>query len=84
MYAVKKPVTIEAFQFDPSKENCGIPTSWVIDGDFDFSENNAFMIIPTLEGNHKAMPGDFIIKGVNGEFYPCKPDIFMKTYTITN
>ncbi len=38
------------------------------------------LIIPTLEGDHKAMPMDWIIKGVNGEFYPCKPDIFDKTY----
>lgn len=38
------------------------------------------MLIPTLEGTMKAMPGDWIIKGVNGEFYPCKPDIFEKTY----
>ena len=33
-----------------------------------------------MEGNHHASPGDYIIKGVNGEFYPCKPDIFAKTY----
>lgn len=38
------------------------------------------IIIPTLEGNHLASYGDFIIKGVQGEFYPCKPDIFMETY----
>jgi hypothetical protein len=38
------------------------------------------MLIPTMEGSMKAMPGDWIIKGVNGEFYPCKPDIFAKTY----
>jgi hypothetical protein len=36
--------------------------------------------IPTLEGDMIARPGDYIIKGVNGEFYPCKPDIFAKTY----
>jgi hypothetical protein len=36
--------------------------------------------IPTLEGVMRASLGDFIIKGVNGEFYPCKPDIFAKTY----
>ena len=36
--------------------------------------------ICTLEGDMKAMPGDYIIKGVQGEFYPCKPDIFAKTY----
>ena len=34
----------------------------------------------TLEGNMKANIGDYIIKGINGEFYPCKPDIFDKTY----
>jgi hypothetical protein len=36
--------------------------------------------IPTLEGNHTAKHGDWIIRGVSGEFYPCKPDIFAKTY----
>ena len=38
--------------------------------------------IETLEGNHIADIGDYIIKGVNGEFYPCKPDIFEKTYEV--
>lgn len=38
------------------------------------------LTIPTLEGDHTARHGDWIIKGVNGEFYPCKPDIFAKTY----
>jgi hypothetical protein len=37
-------------------------------------------IVLTLEGEMVAIPGDFIIRGVNGEFYPCKPDIFAKTY----
>ncbi len=36
--------------------------------------------IETLEGGHIVCPGDWIIKGVNGEFYPCKPNIFEKTY----
>jgi len=39
--------------------------------------------IPTLEGTMTANPGDYIITGVNGENYPCKPDIFLKTYEIT-
>ena len=43
-------------------------------------ENNAEMVIPTLEGRMHATPGDWIIRGVQGEFYPCKPDIFEKTY----
>jgi hypothetical protein len=38
------------------------------------------LTIPTLEGDHIAKHGDFIIKGVKGEFYPCKPDIFEETY----
>ena len=38
------------------------------------------MIIATLEGGHWVDPGDYIIRGVQGEFYPCKPDIFTATY----
>jgi len=37
-------------------------------------------LCPTLEGNHIVCPGDIIIEGVRGEFYPCKPDIFTETY----
>lgn len=40
----------------------------------------AYLAIDTLEGTMQASAGDFIIKGVNSEFYPCKPDIFEKTY----
>lgn len=39
-----------------------------------------YLIIPTLEGNMKCSQFDYVIKGVNGEFYPCKPNIFEKTY----
>ncbi|MES9681709.1 hypothetical protein ABWK22_02090 [Gottfriedia acidiceleris] len=46
----------------------------------DKPEGNVFFEIETLEGTMKASLGDYIIKGVNGEFYPCKPDIFDKTY----
>ncbi len=38
------------------------------------------LLIPTLEGNHIASVGDYIIRGVDGECYPCKPDIFIETY----
>ena len=41
---------------------------------------SVYMEIKTLEGNHKCSIGDYIIKGVQGEFYPCKPDIFKQTY----
>ena len=43
-----------------------------------------YLIIPTLEGAMRAKIGDYIIKSVNGEFYPCKPDIFEKTYDRLN
>ena len=39
-----------------------------------------YISIPTLEGMMAARPGDYVIKGVQGEFYPCKPDIFAQTY----
>ena len=42
------------------------------------------LTIETLEGTHEASIGDYIIEGVNGEFYPCKPDIFEKTYEEVN
>ena len=44
------------------------------------AEGRIYIEIPTLEGVMQANIGDYIIKGVNGEFYPCKPDIFKKTY----
>lgn len=44
----------------------------------EYGEN--FLTIPTLEGDMNASPGDWIIRGIQGEFYPCKPDIFEQTY----
>lgn len=79
----KKPVVIEAFQYSVDE----IP-EWALkaldDGRIeDFSPDHGHfgnLEIKTLEGDHLARPGDYIIKGVNGELYPCKPDIFAKTY----
>ena len=48
--------------------------------DFDAGCDPDELIIPTLDGNMIATVGDWIIKGVNGEFYPCKPNIFDNTY----
>jgi hypothetical protein len=42
------------------------------------------LVIPTLEGNMLAVENDYVIKGVHGEFYPCKPDIFKETYEAVN
>lgn len=75
----KKPVVIDAIQFDGTK-----------DGEFkvtqfgasvtDFWRSEEKLGIKTLEGVIYASKGDWIIKGIKGEFYPCKPDIFEATY----
>lgn len=80
----KKPVVIEAVlftreTFDEVKEfTDGKVSTMIIPR---CPDGKATCIIPTLEGDHIATEGDYIIKGVHGEFYPCKPDIFMKTYS---
>lgn len=78
----KKPVVIEAFQLIDDLRNHIAVSTWIRDNG-GVSHIPAFddgLIIETLEGNMLALTGDYIIKGVNGEFYPCKPDIFVKTY----
>ena len=71
----KKPVTIEAIQWNGGNlsEIRDFMRRTVV-------ANGLVLIIPTLEGNMHASLNDYIIKGINGEFYPCKPDIFAKTY----
>lgn len=79
----KKPIEIEAVRFRRNNWNDIL----------EFTNNTAHTliiergingiatcIIPTLEGEHIASEGDYIIRGVKGEFYPCKPDIFEMTY----
>lgn len=72
----KKPVVIEEVQWIGNYE---------VIKDFMKQEpvteyQNEVLVIETLEGTMRADFGDYIIKGVNGEFYPCKPDIFEQTY----
>ena len=71
---VKKPVVIEAIIWNGTnaeevKDFC--PSSFI---------DESQLYIETLEGNMSATIGDYIIKGLAGEFYPCKPDIFHKSY----
>jgi hypothetical protein len=79
----KKPVVIEAIKFDRSNWNDvysftnHTAQNFFVEKKFD---GKAYCTISTLEGLMMATEGDYIIKGVNGEFYPCKPDIFLKTY----
>lgn len=74
----KKPVVIEAIQF--VGHNDAECLAFVGDAGFDPPENRPSIIIRTLEGDMRAEVGDWIIRGVNSEHYPCKPDIFEKTY----
>ncbi len=76
----KKPIIIDAEQWLGSKETWDkIITMGVIKWKPGEMGSNTF-IIETLEGNHLAKKVDWIIKGIKEEFYPCKPDIFAKTY----
>ena len=79
---VKKPVVIEAIQYNGEnieaiEDFVGKKLSTVMASDVYVK-----LIIPTLEGNMKASKGDYIIKGIKGEFYPCKPDVFKSTYNV--
>lgn len=80
----KKPVEIEAMELteeyaDVVADWCGGKVSYVPDGT-SLQVLQLVVLIPTLEGVMTASEGDWIIKDVKGEFYPCKPDIFEATY----
>lgn len=72
---VKKPIIIHALEY--TGDNLDDVYKFV--GDKAYTSNGN-LFIKTLEGDHRASIGDYIIKGIKGEFYPCKPDIFRMTY----
>lgn len=86
----KKPVVIEAIQYTgciTNKINEFTNNTIRVQDNIGSSEDGegrpqkyTTVSIPTLEGDHVVSEGDFIIKGIKGEFYPCKPDIFELTY----
>lgn len=80
MFYRKKPVIVEAIQW--TGQNKHEIYTFLNEDNFyiDHGRVEGGLIIKTLEGEHVASIGDYIIKGVNGEFYPCKPNIFEKTY----
>jgi len=73
----KKPVVIDAVQFVPLTMDDLLPH---LEGCTGWQMTSHGIEIPTKEGVMLASPGDWIIKGVQGEFYPIKPDIFAATY----
>jgi len=84
----KKPVVIQAVQFNGFNDKSGQVVfderpDWLSDQigkDIIFFDEKDTLTIKTLEGDMKAIVGDYIIRGVEGELYPCKPEIFKKTY----
>ena len=89
----KKPVIIDAIQLNDEYNSICNAIEFVENIDMSTSiigrnicvkdvQKEKGLIIHTLEGDMKASFGDYIIKGVNGEFYPCKPDVFEKTYEL--
>lgn len=75
----KRPVVIEAVQITPKTFDDPHPNPEHIPGVL-YNPHCRAAFIKTLEGEMRADLGDWIIKGVKGEFYPCKPDIFEATY----
>lgn len=73
----KKPVVVEAVRLTSET-----PDDAIIEflGDLQYTFDEYGIDIPTLEGVIHASVGDYIIRGVAGEFYPCKPEIFLATY----
>lgn len=82
MKYVKKPVVINAVQFKDATLETMDALSEFMDGSQSIlhTDGEPKIEIPTLEGVMTASLGDYIIKGIQGEFYPCKPDIFEATY----
>ena len=72
---VKKPLVVEAVQWWPGKHVPGVVEDRYINGDQEFPAK-----CKTLEGWLGVSAGDFIITGIQGERYPCRPDVFLQTY----
>lgn len=98
-YFIKKPVQIEARRFEPEwdTEDVQMDLQYLLDwinqylaDDYpmiattDYRRLERVLYIRTLEGVMMAEPGDWIIKGIHGEFYPCKPSIFAESYQEVN
>lgn len=72
----KRPVVIDAFRWLEDEA----PDWWERFQNIEMEVNTGVALIPTLEGTMRASPGDWVIRGIAGEVYPCKPEIFEATY----
>lgn len=82
-YYTNKPVTVEAHVYDGTVVSAASLVNWIVANGREAHVVDGRLLIETLEGTHEARPGDFVIKGIKGDFYPCKSDIFEATYTKT-
>lgn len=81
MKYIKKPVEIEAIQYNGDNlSECINFFDKFADRYVEWNEDGGTLFIKTLEGDMKVSKGDYIIKGIKGEYYPCKPDIFEESY----
>lgn len=76
----KKPVVIEAVRWDGKESTFDLVMGWSVEQDRTFAMSEGNLYIATLEGEMRADKNDWIIRGVKGEVYPCKPEIFTATY----
>jgi hypothetical protein len=76
----KKPVVVDAIRYLGTENYSDVCSFVGNELQVMHSNTDQIIIISTLEGDMRANEGDYIIKGVQGEFYPCKPDIFEETY----
>lgn len=83
MRFIKRPIEVEAYYYNPLDTRTMEFPKWIFDaiksGVINV-DNESDIYINTLEGKLHVSPGDWIIKGIQGELYPCKPDIFAATY----
>lgn len=79
----KKPIVIQAFQWHPHMQMSACP-DWFVTAvrRMNVIIDNETLSIRTLEGMMQAKPSDYILKGVENEIYPCREDIFLKTYEL--
>jgi hypothetical protein len=83
----KKPVVIEAVQWDGTAVGATLIIDWVLANDgtasfVDYDGPEPYLRVRTVEGDMAAGPHWWIIRGVEGEFYPCKPTVFATTYEL--
>lgn len=78
----KKPIMIEAEQYTGENNPFGVIKRHGFNEDMQPNARYSAPAIETLEGWHQVKINDWVIKGIKGEFYPCKPDIFEKTYEL--